>query len=74
MSFHAYIVLLFCLAALMFASAVAALVWALRRRQFDHMQAGATSIFDEDEPEGQVTDHFPRRKSRAKRAQKEVAR
>ena len=40
-------------------SAVAALVWAVRTGQVRNFGAGATSIFDEDEPVGLMTDGFP---------------
>jgi nitrogen fixation-related uncharacterized protein len=45
-------------------TAVAGLVWAARTGQFRDFAAGATSIFDEDEPIGVMTDGFPSRKSR----------
>ena len=37
-------------------SAAYALIWALRRGQFENVQRGATSIFDADEPIGRPTD------------------
>jgi cbb3-type cytochrome oxidase maturation protein len=40
-------------------SAVCALFWALRSGQMDDFPAAAVSIFDDDEPQGQVTDSFP---------------
>lgn len=40
-------------------SAVLALYWAARNNQLDHLQKGAESIFDDDEPIGKVTDRFP---------------
>jgi len=40
-------------------SAVVALTWAIRSGQMDDFAAGATSIFDEEEPLGEVTDRFP---------------
>ena len=42
------------------ASAVWALVWAIRNGEFNNLNEGAASIFDEDEPIGLVTDAFPR--------------
>lgn len=42
-------------------SAVAALVWAIYTGQFRNLASGAESIFDEDEPIGKITDHFPSR-------------
>ena len=40
-------------------SAVCALFWALRTGQMNDFRAGALSIFDDDEPAGEVTDNFP---------------
>jgi hypothetical protein len=44
------------------ASAVWALVLAIRRGEMSDFQAGAESIFDQDEPVGQPTDEFPGRR------------
>lgn len=44
---------------LMGISAVWAFVWAVKTGQFRNFQKGAVSIFDPDEPQGKVTDHFP---------------
>lgn len=41
------------------ASALVALRWATRDGQFNQLQAGANSIFDDEEPVGRVTDAFP---------------
>ncbi len=41
------------------ALALWALRWAVRQGQFADLQKTALSIFDEDEPVGRVTDHFP---------------
>jgi len=38
---------------------VLALGWAFRSGQFDNFQKGAQSIFDADEPVGEITDTFP---------------
>lgn len=40
-------------------SAVWALVWAAGRGEFRDPEKAARSIFDEDEPVGRMTDHFP---------------
>jgi nitrogen fixation-related uncharacterized protein len=40
-------------------TAVAGLVWAVRTGQMRNFGAGATSIFDDDEPVGVMTDSFP---------------
>lgn len=50
------------LAAVLGATAIAALVWAIRRGEFDNLRDAALSIFDEDEPLGTVTDRFPGRR------------
>jgi nitrogen fixation-related uncharacterized protein len=54
----AFYVALWGLAGLLGASAIAALVWSIRQGEFDHMREAALSIFDEEEPVGQVTDRF----------------
>jgi nitrogen fixation-related uncharacterized protein len=40
-------------------TAVAGLVWAVRTGQLRDFGVGATSIFDDDEPVGVMTDTFP---------------
>jgi nitrogen fixation-related uncharacterized protein len=44
---------------LFFGTTIYAFVWARRERQFKKFDEGARSIFDEEEPEGTVTDSFP---------------
>lgn len=39
-----------------------ALTWAIRRGEFKDFQAAAASIFDEQEPQGTITDVFPDRR------------
>lgn len=39
--------------------ALLALRWALRQGEFDNLPKTALSIFDDEEPVGRVTDHFP---------------
>ena len=51
--------LLFLLALLISGSAVYAFYWASKNGQFRDFDAQSRSIFDESEPEGVVTDHFP---------------
>ena len=41
------------------ASAVWALVWAIRSGEFNNLAEGAASIFDDEEPIGRMTDSFP---------------
>jgi cbb3-type cytochrome oxidase maturation protein len=40
-------------------AAVLALAWAVANGQFSNFQRASLSIFDPDEPVGQVTDRFP---------------
>lgn len=35
------------------------LAWAIRRGEFQNLRDGARMIFDDDEPIGTITDHFP---------------
>ncbi len=44
---------------LMGSSSVVALIWAVTSGQLSEFQNGATSIFDCDEPIGEMTDAFP---------------
>lgn len=56
---NAYLIIIASVAGLFFASAIAALVWAVKNGQFSNLQQGATIIFDEEEPEGVQQDFFP---------------
>ena len=40
-------------------TAVLALRWAVRSGQLRNFQKGALLVFDEEEPVGQFTDHYP---------------
>jgi cbb3-type cytochrome oxidase maturation protein len=40
-------------------AAVFAFVWAAHSGQFRDLNAGASAVFDPDEPEGEATDAFP---------------
>ena len=40
-------------------TAVYALYWSSKHGQLRDFERGAASIFDEQEPVGQMTDHFP---------------
>ncbi|HTT57565.1 MAG TPA: hypothetical protein VMF63_10675 [Opitutaceae bacterium] len=40
-------------------SAVYALYWSSQHGQLRDFERGATSIFDDQEPQGEMTDHFP---------------
>jgi len=54
-----YYVFVFSIVVLFGGSVVWALWWALRAGQFSDFAKGATSIFDDEEPQGMVTDAFP---------------
>jgi cbb3-type cytochrome oxidase maturation protein len=51
---------------LFFCVAVFALYWAAKNGQFEAFEKGSKVIFDEDEPEGVQTDHFPKKKRSTK--------
>jgi hypothetical protein len=53
-------------------SGVLALRWAARTGQLRNFEQNAKTIFDEEEPEGVQTDHFPGRKTPAPAAPKEA--
>lgn len=56
--------LAFLIAASLSGTAVYALYWSSKHGQLRDFDRGAVSIFDEQEPVGQVTDHFPARRGR----------
>ncbi len=62
-----YLGVILVLGALFFASAVFALYWAARNRQFQDFDQGARTVFSDDEPEGTHTDFFPGDRERAQR-------
>lgn len=51
-----YYVLVFTILGLISLSVVLAWYWAVKTDQFSNFKKGATSIFDEDEPVGHLTD------------------
>jgi cbb3-type cytochrome oxidase maturation protein len=51
--------LAFLIAATLTGTAVYALYWSSRHGQLRDFERGASSIFDQEEPVGQMTDHFP---------------
>ena len=59
MEWNIYIVLGAIIASVFFVAAALALHWAHKNGQFSNLDKGARSIFDDDEPLGQVTDSFP---------------
>ena len=69
MEWNIYIILGALIATTFFVATAIALHWAHKNGQFSNLDKGARSIFDDDEPLGQVTDQFP--VSRSKRAPKD---
>ena len=65
-----YLIIIAAIAGLFFASAVAALVWAVKHGQFHGFEQGARTVFDEEEPEGVHQDYFP---GEAERQSKKLA-
>lgn len=59
MSMSFAFVLIFGTIALLSISVVIVFAWAVRTGQFSDFQHGATSIFDDNEPVGEMTDWFP---------------
>ena len=53
-------------------SAVIGLIWAVASGQLGEFQKGATSIFDEDEPIGEMTDAFPESHSNSSELIKQI--
>ena len=58
--------LAFLIAAALTGTAVYALYWASRHGQLRDFERGAASIFDQEEPVGQMTDHFPVKAKKAR--------
>tara|TARA_R100000027_G_scaffold47114_1_gene35917 strand:- start:12458 stop:12679 length:222 start_codon:yes stop_codon:yes gene_type:complete len=58
------------LAVALFASAIYALFWASKNGQLENFDKNAKSIFTEEEPEGEVIDTFPSRKSAVEKSSK----
>lgn len=63
MGYGAYLFVVLMAAAVM-ASAVYALYWAVKTGQFREFEKGATEVFTEEEPEGQPTDYFPKKRQK----------
>lgn len=59
MEWNLYILVGFIIASLFFVAASFALYWAYRNGQLKDFDKGAESIFDDEEPLGEQTDHFP---------------
>ena len=63
-----YYLLVFGVLICFFGSVIYALHWSIRNGQFSDYQKGANSIFDDEEPVGEVTDFFPDMKPNTKEA------
>ncbi len=57
--------LAFLIATALSGSAVYALYWSSKHGQLRDFERGARSIFDDQEPVGEMTDHFPARRGRS---------
>jgi nitrogen fixation-related uncharacterized protein len=66
MQWSQYILVGFLFASLFFVAASLALYWAHKHGQLSNLERGSKSIFDEDEPMGEVTDQFPQRRERGR--------
>jgi len=64
MSWDGYILVGFGIATIFFLLAAFALHWAYKNGQLNNLEAGSRSIFDEEEPEGEVTDQFPEKRKK----------
>jgi nitrogen fixation-related uncharacterized protein len=67
MEWSEYILVGFLFASLFFIGAALALYWAHRNGQLSELEEGAKSIFDEDEPMGEVSDQFPEKRRKGRR-------
>ncbi|MEX0331388.1 MAG: cbb3-type cytochrome oxidase assembly protein [Puniceicoccaceae bacterium] len=68
MDWSQYILIGFIFASIFFVAAAMALHWAHKNGQLSNLERGAQTIFDDDEPMGEVSDQFPKkRKKRAPR-------
>jgi nitrogen fixation-related uncharacterized protein len=64
MDWSQYILVGFLFASLFFLAAAAALYWAHKHGQLTNLEKGSRSIFDEDEPMGEVSDKFPKKRKK----------
>lgn len=62
MSWNVYLVIIFLMGLVFFASAIYGLVWASKKGQLRNFEKGSRVIFDEEEPEGEAQDAFPSRR------------
>ena len=66
MDWSQYILVGFVFASVFFILAAMALHWAHKHGQLSNLDKGAKTIFDDDEPMGEVTDQFPAKRSKSK--------
>ena len=64
MDWNFYIIFGAVIASTFFIATAIALHWAHKNGQFSNLDNGASSIFDDDEPMGEVTDQFPVKRRR----------
>lgn len=64
MTWNIYLAIIFVFGLIFFSSAIYALVWASKKGQFKNFEKGARVIFEEEEPEGEFQDDFPKSKKR----------
>lgn len=64
MDWSRYILIGFVFASIFFLAAALALHWAHRQGQLSNLEKGSKTIFDEDEPLGEVTDSFPKKQKK----------
>jgi nitrogen fixation-related uncharacterized protein len=65
-----YVTVVAIFATLFLISAIYALYWASKNKQFKNFEAGAKTIFDDEEPEGVPTDFFPGQDPRSRQHSK----
>ena len=64
MDWSQYILIGFVFGGIFFVAAALALHWAHRHGQLSNLEKGAQTIFDDDEPMGEVTDEFPHKREK----------
>lgn len=69
---NAYLLVIFGLGGLFFASAVGALWWAAKHGQLRDFDRGSRVVFTEEEPEGVHTDFFPGEAEKQRRKLREA--
>ena len=65
MDWSQYILVGFVSASIFFVVAALALHWAHKHGQLSDLDRGAETIFDDDEPMGEVTDKFPPKRKKS---------